>query len=459
MKVFLSYASEDKAVAESIAFSLRGRGHKVFLDRDNLPPGGSYDQQIESAVNESDVFVFLVSPDSVAHGRYSLTELTFARRKWPDPNNRVLPVMVRNTPFEDVPPYLRAVSLLEPIGNITAETSSAVHNMRFLKERSDEVSPQYLNAIGLGIVALVTFVFIAVAVEHPIVNGWDILGLAVPFYIAIITYAVFSWLDRHASDEAIEVISSWMHGRSYNKPDLGNLIIKAFDRIYTSPLLSFRGFRRSAAVSSTIWLLIFAIPWLYEATKYWSYLWNRDVMTDQIDVSVERFHILIGICLAIGLTLIIVILVDYVSLLFVRKFLLMAQTRPIIFSLSSSFLGFVVVLLGFIAVSTGERGITYWLGIIDHIPKLTDLLDPSMFVLVMKPAFVIHLWLPLFALSLVVVKLLYLIFRAVEWAQWFLKQGDAHPLKAIGIVATIIVFGSAMLVKEGWALLSVLERS
>jgi hypothetical protein len=38
-------------------------------------------------------------------------------------------------------------------------------------------------------------------------------------------------------------------------------------------------------------------------------------------------------------------------------------------------------------------------------------------------------------------------------------QRDAHPLKAIGIVATIMVFGSAMLVKEGWALLGVLERS
>ena len=45
------------------------------------------------------------------------------------------------------------------------------------------------------------------------------------------------------------------------------------------------------------------------------------------------------------------------------------------------------------------------------------------------------------------------LFRAVEWAQWFLKQGDAHPLKAIGIVATIIVFGSAMLVKEAWTIL------
>jgi hypothetical protein len=39
------------------------------------------------------------------------------------------------------------------------------------------------------------------------------------------------------------------------------------------------------------------------------------------------------------------------------------------------------------------------------------------------------------------------------------QAGDAHPLKAISIVATIIVFGSAMLVKEGWALLGVLERS
>jgi hypothetical protein len=51
-----------------------------------------------------------------------------------------------------------------------------------------------------------------------------------------------------------------------------------------------------------------------------------------------------------------------------------------------------------------------------------------------------------------IARLVFWIFRAVLWAQWFIKQGDAHPLKAIGIVATIIVFGSAMLVKEGWAL-------
>lgn len=126
MQLFLSYAKEDKAVAESIAFSLRSRGHKVFLDRDDLPPGQSYDQQIEKAVKQSDIFLFLISPDSVGEGRFTLTELVFARQKWPTPHGRVLPIVVRKTSHDVIPSYLKAVTLLEPHGNITAETSAAV---------------------------------------------------------------------------------------------------------------------------------------------------------------------------------------------------------------------------------------------------------------------------------------------------------------------------------------------
>ena len=129
LKIFLSHASQDRAVAESIVFSLRGRGYQVFLDRDDLPAGASFDQQIERGINESDAFVFLISPDSVAGGRYTLTELTLARRKWPDPNGRVLPVKVRETSLDQVPPYLKAVTILEPVGNITAETSAAVDRL------------------------------------------------------------------------------------------------------------------------------------------------------------------------------------------------------------------------------------------------------------------------------------------------------------------------------------------
>ena len=126
MQIFLSYAKEDKSAAESIAFSLRSRGHQVFLDRDDLPAGQGYDQQIEKAVKQSDLFLFLVSPDSIGEGRFTLTELLFARQKWPAPHNRVLPVMVRKCDISQIPTYLKAVTLLEPHGNITAETAAAV---------------------------------------------------------------------------------------------------------------------------------------------------------------------------------------------------------------------------------------------------------------------------------------------------------------------------------------------
>jgi hypothetical protein len=130
MKVFLAYASPDRAAAESIAFSLRGRGHKVFLDRDDLPAGESFDERIEGAIEACDVLVFLISPDSVAAGRFTLTELAFARRKWPNPTRRVLPIMARETPMQLVPPYLRTLTILEADGNLVAETSAVVDKMR-----------------------------------------------------------------------------------------------------------------------------------------------------------------------------------------------------------------------------------------------------------------------------------------------------------------------------------------
>ncbi len=129
MQIFLSYASEDKAVAEPIAFSLRARGHKVFLDRDDLPAGGEYDQKIEQAVAQSGLFVFLISPQSVGKGRFTLSELEFARRKWLKPDGHVLPVMVAPTTMADVPSFLKSVTILEPKGNVAAEVASAVEPM------------------------------------------------------------------------------------------------------------------------------------------------------------------------------------------------------------------------------------------------------------------------------------------------------------------------------------------
>jgi hypothetical protein len=161
------------------------------------------------------------------------------------------------------------------------------------------------------------------------------------------------------------------------------------------------------------------------------------------------------------ITLFYIIVVDYLSLFLVRRFLIWARIRPMSASILSSIIGTMVVIGGSQILGSA----TLLLG--TAIPWDYSLgPDPmgssataSILNFIIVPALIIHLWLPLFALSSLLVKLIFLVFKAVEWAQWFLKQGDAHPLKAIGIVATIIVLGSAMLVKEGGALLGVLERS
>jgi hypothetical protein len=130
VRIFLSYANEDRAVAEPLALLLRGEGHTVFFDRDDLPGGAEYDVRIRSAVNASDLFLFLISPESVAAGRYTLTELAIVRRRWPHPHDRVLPVMLRPTPLDAVPPYLRAVTIVDPAGNLAAEVGDEVERLR-----------------------------------------------------------------------------------------------------------------------------------------------------------------------------------------------------------------------------------------------------------------------------------------------------------------------------------------
>ncbi len=125
MKIFLSYASEDRPQAEEIQLALAGAGHEVFFDRESLPASGDYHARIKASVDEAELFVFLISPDSVAPGGYALTEMGYARSRWPHPKGHVLPVLLRPTPFATMPAYLKSVTVLEPRGNAAAEVVAA----------------------------------------------------------------------------------------------------------------------------------------------------------------------------------------------------------------------------------------------------------------------------------------------------------------------------------------------
>jgi hypothetical protein len=129
MRLFLSYPGKHRATADAIALRLREDGHDVFFDRDDLPPAESYDDRIRRGLQKSDGLVFLVSPESVAPGAYTLTELELARERWKKPSGHVLPVMVAPTPYDDIPEYLKAVTVLEPKGNVVAEAAAKVERM------------------------------------------------------------------------------------------------------------------------------------------------------------------------------------------------------------------------------------------------------------------------------------------------------------------------------------------
>lgn len=126
MKIFLSYASEHRAVAEQIYLSLIASGHNVFFDRESLPVGNSYHNLIRTAIKDCDVFIFLITHNSIEEGSYTLTELKFAREKWTDPQYNVLPVLIEKVSYRTIPGYLQAVTILQPEGNVAAEVAALI---------------------------------------------------------------------------------------------------------------------------------------------------------------------------------------------------------------------------------------------------------------------------------------------------------------------------------------------
>src|SRR6185295_14461945 len=114
MRIFLSYASEDRARIEPIRYALAEQGHDIFYDREDLKPGDAYDSRIRAAIERSDLFICFLTPYTIDDGSYTLNELSVVERMWPRADGRVLPVILTEVPREAIPAYLRSVTWLTP---------------------------------------------------------------------------------------------------------------------------------------------------------------------------------------------------------------------------------------------------------------------------------------------------------------------------------------------------------
>lgn len=147
MNVFISYSSSQVDLAARIAHSLRDGGNAVFFDRETLPPGETYDARIREAIEGSDLFLFLVDPAAISPGSYALAELGIAERATERSALKVLPVMVADTDFADMPPYLRSVTVLRPRGDVVAEALAAIADAaRELRREPVSVSTTVTNS-------------------------------------------------------------------------------------------------------------------------------------------------------------------------------------------------------------------------------------------------------------------------------------------------------------------------
>lgn len=100
--VFISYSRRDGALVERLAQALRDAGKDVWLDVEGIRDGEVFPLALRTAVESSDAFLFVVSPDSVA-SPYCSQEVDHAIAL----HKRVVPVLWRPVPDTQIPREIR----------------------------------------------------------------------------------------------------------------------------------------------------------------------------------------------------------------------------------------------------------------------------------------------------------------------------------------------------------------
>jgi hypothetical protein len=238
-------------------------------------------------------------------------------------------------------------------------------------------------------------------------------------------YGFFFWLDKEVSDEAKDWLARTMRFKHYKNEQIASALVEVFDRIYTYPLLRWRAFFRSV-LFTTVVSVIFLFE-LYSLTavgmpknfEQWKagYLW-----------------VLYGIFIRL-IILSFNIFPDYLSLFVIRPVLIRSGTKSVIGLALGAVSGAAIVL-----VAQVVRILTLWTLTEEPKPGLFDALTNVVPMVWTLPALAVFVWLLLFALGILIARLLTPLSWIVGRTQWFLKEGKEHPLKAIGCVAAVVVF-------------------
>ncbi len=233
------------------------------------------------------------------------------------------------------------------------------------------------------------------------------LGFTTPFIYAAAAYGFFYWLDENASDEARAALARTMRLKDYKSEHVASALVEVFDRIYTYPLLRWRAFRRSV-----LYTTIVTVIWLFEYFHFFRFGW-RDISssTSFWFITVWLFNVL----------------TDYLSLFLIRRVLIRSGTKPVTGLALGAVSGVAIVFAAFCL------RILFLIPLFGSI-SISDLIGAFIYtysatLIVMAPALIVFVWLPLFALGIVIARLLTPLSWIVGRAQWLLKGGGRASVK------------------------------
>src|SRR5688572_4578593 len=101
-KILISYSRKDSTIARKLIEEFKSLDLETWVDWEDIPPAVGWLEQIEQGIEQSDAFIFLISPDSVI-SEVCKVEVEHARKN----HKRIIPIVVRDTDTKNVMPAVR----------------------------------------------------------------------------------------------------------------------------------------------------------------------------------------------------------------------------------------------------------------------------------------------------------------------------------------------------------------
>ena len=106
-KVFVSYSRKDITFAKRLTAELQKCELDFWIDWEGIPPTVDWWREIEKGIEEADIFLFLISPDS-ARSKVCGQEIETAAKN----GKRIIPIVVRHVAWEKTPKNLRHLNYI-----------------------------------------------------------------------------------------------------------------------------------------------------------------------------------------------------------------------------------------------------------------------------------------------------------------------------------------------------------